>query len=39
MTRKAGYSGSMLVLGGVDLEYATTDFEYPNLISESYWAL
>jgi len=39
MTRKAGNSGSMLVLGGVDKDYAVTEFKYHDLISESYWAI
>lgn len=32
-----GASGSSLVLGGVNTDYATTDFKYYSLLADSYW--
>jgi len=34
-----GYSGSQLILGGVDYTLNVSGFNYYNLVSESYWML
>lgn len=34
-----GASGSSLVLGGVNTDYATTDFKYYSLLADSYWLI
>lgn len=34
-----GVTGSSLVLGGVNKDYATSDFKYYSLLSDSYWLI
>jgi hypothetical protein len=39
LTPVEGYSGSQLILGGVDYTLNVSEFNYYNLVSESYWML
>lgn len=36
---RGGATGSSLVIGGVNKDYATTDFKYYSLLSDSYWLI
>lgn len=36
---RAGAAGSSLVLGGVNTDYAASDFKYYPLLSDSYWLI
>lgn len=36
---RGGATGSSLVLGGVNTDYAASDFKYYSLLSDSYWFL
>ena len=36
---RAGAAGSSLVLGGVNTDYAASDFKYYSLLSDSYWLI
>jgi cathepsin D len=36
---RGGASGSSLVLGGINKDYATSDFKYYNLLADTYWLI
>jgi len=39
LNNQPGFTGSQLILGGIDSDLAASDFKYYDLVSETYWEI